>query len=493
MKKIFVVLLSAMMTSTQLPAMANWSPVNSDEAGFHEIVVEDSVPLFRQFSFLHNTSGGKQFVCASMTSSLCKLEYANFNVILPVCTSASNTDCIEGLALTPKGSSPVPGNFESYTMPTHPSLFRGDGRRLPSNPQSPSVWNVTGVQHEGGSSYAVHAGFTGTIVNGNVVVNDFYAQVYAIQIVPGRGEQFDPNGFSNFAYCDFNRSTRELIGCGSGGNTSSEVCVVQVQVGGACGAKRQLPEETQVSLSLRLSKEPNGWYHGRLTGPVLDLKRSSRGISLTVTGEPVTVPIMYHSANYKEMPGPLKKYWDDCAKGTTCIWSTRQFRADVKNQKGEERNLTSEQKPWTPKALQTVKFFQQYTGGVSPAGDKVWAIRSLEERNTEGNRCYAQPGFKGIVSTNATAYSDGPPALRRGVLNYTLAAPSRYLGALEEISGAYDLVMSQQFAKCVYGGRQVSPRASVGVATFAGNKRIATSITSRSKDWIRLTARAFSY
>jgi hypothetical protein len=135
----------------------------------------------------------------------------------------------------------------------------------------------------------------------------------------------------------------------------------------------------------------------------------------------------------------------------------------VLGQTGEQRNITSEQKPWTPKALETVKFFRNYTAGLSPKADQVWAVRSLESSSNQSSACYARPGFKGLISTNATAYSSGPPTLARGILNYSLAAPSQYVGAIEEIDGSYDLVMSRAFASCVYGGREVSARASVSV------------------------------
>jgi hypothetical protein len=341
----------------------------------------------------------------------------------------------------------------------------------------------------------VHAGITGGIIGGRVVSSDFYAQVYAFKELPGRGEAFDQNGYSNFSYCDF-KPNRQINGCGGGGPTPGAVCVIQIQVGGACGAQQDLPPNTSFSLKFRISQEPNGWYHGRLTKPSIVLEKKSRGVALTISGDPVEVPVLYHQGSYKDMPRAVKNYWDQCVRGSrweSCPWSTRQFGADVLRQAGEKRNITSEQKPWTPKALETVKFFRNYTAGLSPKADQVWAVRSLESASNQGNACYARPGFKGLISTNATAYSSGPPTLARGILNYSLAAPSQYVGAIEEISGSYDLVMSRAFASCVFGGREVSPRASVSVTQRSGTRKVATSITSRSSEWIRVTAREFTY
>lgn len=77
---LFAVLLSAP------PANADWNPIGSPDAGFHEIIVEDTVDFFRQFSFLNVYKDNKEYVCADMTNSDCqKLDAAHFNVILPIC------------------------------------------------------------------------------------------------------------------------------------------------------------------------------------------------------------------------------------------------------------------------------------------------------------------------------------------------------------------------------------------------------------------------
>jgi hypothetical protein len=487
----------ALSGATITPSTAQeWSPENSADEGFHQIIVQDSVPFFREFSFLHVDHDSKTYVCADMSRGICRSpQGALYNVIFPVCSSNSDTDCIEFLSSTKSDGTSEVGSFERYSMPNHPSLFRGDGRILPRNPQSPSIWNLPSAEHSGGIQYAVHAGITGGIRYGRAFDSVFYAQVYAFNEIPGAGEAFDQNGFSNFSFCNF-KPTRQLIGCGGSVSPAGEICVIQIQIGGTCGAQRDLPPNTSFSLKFRISQEPNGWYHGRLTKPSIVLEKRARGVSLTISGDPVEVPVLYHGSPYKDMPRALKNYWDSCVRGArweSCPWSSRQYGADVLGQTGEQRNITSEQKPWTPKALETVKFFRNFTAGLSPKADQVWAVRSLESSSNQSSACYARPGFKGLISTNATAYSSGPPTLARGILNYSLAAPSQYVGEIEEISGSYDLVMRRDFASCVYGGREVSPRASISVTQRSGTRKVATSITSRSPEWIRVTAREFTY
>lgn len=475
------------------PVSAEWSPVNSYDSGFHEIIVEDTVDFFRQFSFLNVYVDNKEFVCENMSRGDCQtLEAAHFNLILPVCSTQSQLDCIAGLSAKTAMQSQT-AKFERYTMPRHPSLFKGDGKRLSTNPQSPSVWDLTQFPHVGGTKYVVHAGFAGGINNGKVTSSNFYAQVYAVQEVPGRGEQFDQNNYSNFNWCDFNPQTRQVNGCGGGGSVEGETCVVQFQEGGSCGAKRPIPADLVISLKLRLAQEPNGWYHGRLGDPSVALTKTGKGVEITVAGAPLEVPIVYHSGFYADFPEPLKKYWDDCAKSWDCPKSTSQFGADLERQPGIERNLISEQKAWTPRALETVKFFNRYTNGESPKLEQVWAVRSLEDTGAKAGKCYAAKGFKGMITTNATAYSDGPPLLSKGSLKYSLAAPSKSSATQQEIVGSYNLVMRTSFANCVYGKKTISPKAEVTITSTQGDYRLATSVTSRSSNWIRVSANNFGY
>lgn len=461
--------------------------------GYHAIVVEDTVEFFRQFSYLTRFKNGKEFSCPDMGSGDCRtLQAAMYNVILPRCESRTQLDCIAGLRVT-DGERVSEASFERYTMPKHPALFKGDNRRLLANPQSPSVWDLSDFPHASGTKYVVHAGFTGGINRGAVTSSEFYAQIYAIEETVGRGESFDDNNYSNLSWCNFNPKTRAIIGCGGGGNTADEVCVVQFQVGGTCGAKREIPENLQLTLNLRLSKEPNGWYHGRLSDPSVNLVKSGKGMILSVTGSTVPVPTLQHAANYRDMPVALKRYWNTCVKNWDCPKSTRQAGAVFEKQTGEERNITSEQKAWSPRALETVKFFKAFTDDSSPKVETVWAVRSLQNTNVPGGRCFSSRGFKGLITTNATAYSDGPPTLSRGILRYSLAAPSRAAETGEEVSGSYNLVMRTSFARCIYGGRNVSPRAEISITAVDGDYKISTSVTSKNKNWIRVSANNFSY
>lgn len=494
MRAVLLVFLAAIIGFTG--TFANAAGLNSDDsikAGFHEVVVEDTIDFFKSFSYLEVYSSDKVYSCLNTSTGRCKkLEFGSYNSIFPVCQSKSDVNCIDSL-VSRDASGTQRASFEAYSMPTHPQLFRSNIKGLPRKSESISTWQIPGLDHGDGTQYAVYVGASGEIGEGKIRTFDLYAQVYAISEVVGRGPIEDQNGFANYAKCTIDSKTRQVIGCGTGGNIETEVCVVQFEISGNCGAKRTLPEKTNFELSIRLEESPNGWYHGRLGDPKISFGKSGGASLLKVSGTPVSVPVASHSGLWPSFSTETKKFWNACVKNDACPKSTRFFRVDNSKLAGEDRNITSEQKGWTPLALETVRAVNRFTNSTATSIESVWSLRTLSSRKTQSNRCYSAKGFKGLITTNATSYTDGPPILSKGTLNYSLAAPALVAGQEDEIGGSYDVVLAMQFAKCIYGNAVISPKASISVLTVKGDQKVATEITSRSKDWVRLSAKNFSY
>ena len=67
-------------------------------------------------------------------------------------------------------------------------------------------------------------------------------------------------------------------------------------------------------------------------------------------------------------------------------------------------------------------------------------------------RCSDSKYFAGIVSSNATVYSDGAPILNASseALEYQVAAP-HFDSHGEIFTGIYDLKIQSNVARCIYG------------------------------------------
>jgi hypothetical protein len=109
------------------------------------------------------------------------------------------------------------------------------------------------------------------------------------------------------------------------------------------------------------------------------------------------------------------------------------------------------------------------------------------------NGCFTKgPGIKGIVATNATVYSEGPPEYSDNNLQYKVAAPHLRPDD-SDFRGSYNLVMRSDVARCVYGFNSAPIKATINVINSAGGNSIATTTISEKNNWLSLSAFNFTF
>jgi hypothetical protein len=125
-----------------------------------------------------------------------------------------------------------------------------------------------------------------------------------------------------------------------------------------------------------------------------------------------------------------------------------------------------------------------------------WSVRTLGPGEMEGaSKCFQDSnGVTGIVTTNATQYSAGPPAFSKddGTLNYVVAAP-HYGTKGEDFKGSYDLVMRSDVARCVYGFSKAPINATISITSSDGTPQVATTVIGERKGWLYLQAKNFEF
>jgi len=124
-------------------------------------------------------------------------------------------------------------------------------------------------------------------------------------------------------------------------------------------------------------------------------------------------------------------------------------------------------------------------------------LRTLESNEASGAQsCFTNGsnGVTGIVTTNATQYSAGPPKLNEseGTLEYSVAAP-HFTTQGTEFLGTYDLIMRSDVARCVYGFTAAPIRATLSIVNDEGNQKVATEILGEKNGWLYLSAGGFTY
>jgi hypothetical protein len=155
---------------------------------------------------------------------------------------------------------------------------------------------------------------------------------------------------------------------------------------------------------------------------------------------------------------------------------------------------------WSNFSLDRFIGFSKLIGDTALASPQVWSIRNIRskdllnlDQNTQS--CIKkEPGVSGYVSTNATAYSAGPPNFnsQQGTLDYRVA--STHLnkdGSLNR--GNYSLVIKNQVAQCIYQFNAAPVSASISVVSEAGTNVVATSTLQSNADWIKLKTDNFTF
>lgn len=492
MKKLAIAL-SLLLVLPSSPAVASerpddqWVEQNSSAKGFHSAAIVESLtpmaPMWRAENWTRNSLVWR--MCNSLDQAWCRNpDRYKFDAHYPACTEGKNSDCVTSLRLTKSDGTVVDAKFERYIFSNHPNIYQGNGKEVFKEVGYPSIWNAT--DSVGNSQkYLVSAGLSGYYGDGRFLRGNF-AQVTPVELIPTFFQQ--PN--SPFAV-PIPECTDE--GCSGINDYEGQRCVVFTQ-DGFCAKTMGFEEGERVELTLSMTLRPNGWFHGRIKDPEINLTRNGSQTLLTVSAQPVRVPVLYVSGEYKDLPNNIKRYFDRCIPRRECTYSSGiPGMESTPFLPGAERNILAFYSPSSREALEAVRLFSQWAGNKSPASPSTWRINTLDFRMTDyPSGCFkTNDGLQGIVTTNATAYLDGPPKFERGFLNYQVAGLHQDSSG-EVFQGTYDLVMRSDVARCLYRLTKAPVSATITV-TGEGDRSIATTLVGEKNGWLKLSAYGFTF
>jgi hypothetical protein len=505
MRRFLAALLVFLLVANPSSAIAEdeqWPLPNEFGLGHHSIVVEETTGFNQLFPSLFTWDGpnGKQLACESLDDSNCaKAGSIQFFANYAPCESAAQFDCVEDLRIETSSGSAV-AEFVRYVYTEHPNAFKGDNKLLPSEIGSPSVWRIPDAPHAAGDLYLLIAGQQGAIRSGRIGDLKIYTQL--VPVTERRGMwngQIDGNGFGVIAQCievPLDGGLTEVKGCGAGAYDFGQYRCAIWEQDGTCLLKKAHRLGDSISITLRLKNEPTGWLHGRIENPVVESKTQSGLKTLKVAAKPVRVPILYHGANYSEMPQELKTYWDQCMKTPDCPAWTRVANSDPKNQQdGNQRNVQAYEEPFGNRVIRAVTTFAKFVNDTPVSAPTSWGFKTLDlNQNSSVTRCVSRStGTLGVVTTNATAYSEGPPELINGSLRYSVAGLHYQTDGKTLSLGTYDLLMRSDFARCIYGFSNAPLQAAISVVTIDGENVVATTQVSERNGWLKLAAYGFTF
>ena len=486
------------------------TPINSSST-FHSITYQDELPALATYpkltaeQYTADPNVWNRFLCSSTSDLHCKnISQFSYQSIFPICLSAADLDCIEGVSAISSSGRVEAGKFISYTVPEHVNKFPPDPVLGIPKTETPSLWEIPSAPHQYGTQYAVVVGQSGSVkmeTYGNSTQSQLYAYLLPVsKIDMGYLRNESP---LKVGYDSLWEAPRDSAGRTNtqGYGTSTDACTMSLAEVGKCLTSHIFPDGFKYSLKIRLSKEPVAWLHGRMVDPSISINPLNSAVEMVVTASPTKVPVFSLGLDSSKLSSEQENIWVSCfTDGTACIGGgtqggatidfSRSFTADY----SKTLNLWANMNGFGPVAIKGIQLLAPLVGDKSQALPSAWSFHTLPTNQlTNANSCFATgAGLKGIVTTNSTAYSEGPPAFKDGSLQYTVAS-AHYNPDGSVFKGTYNLVMRSDVARCLYKFTNAPIKASISVISSDGSADVATTVSNETGGWLYLSANNFTF
>jgi hypothetical protein len=463
------------LNSTHSPDSAPNYP--SVYAWFHDNA--DIIPTFPMLSAYGED--GRRLTCGSIDSIECKDRYRfYYHANYPFCSNTQDSDCIEEVFAISENGKRIKASNVEY-LPKNPIVVNQPSIYHPGG-SSREIFDLPGITHKGGSTkYAIEVRnsntftipdrenfYTGNpVTRGNLWGNnkDFFVKITPVNLKSGSYElpqnvNAVPRGYD------------------------MKCVVLDVD---RCGMAQGFSEGYKFGVTIRMKDRIYGWLQGRLQDPGFestDLPDGSKKI--TVTGFPVTVPSISGGGNctdkltpvlrarYPHMcggNGVFEQFWNYTPRdGTAGLIAFQEWLPVL----GEKATVMP-----TSWSFRNIKDDEFPTSGLR-AGQCIVSATKI--------------GIGGMVSTNATAFSSGPPVFNESTqsLDYKVAAP-HLTSEGKVFRGYYNLKMTTEMARCIYGLKPIPMQATISIVTENGEKIVGTTIVKSDDEWVELSAANFEF
>ena len=448
--------------------------------------------------------------CSSTSDKKCNFSNFLFTAQIPVCQNSTDQNCIESIGAVDEKSEDHVGSFQSYYPAKAQNQFIGNPAwKLPDG-VSGSLFTIPGANGATGNTYFVSvvlAGHGNRNQNPITTLDGFTASITPVQI-----QDIKTYLDYNFRWCKTPSGICDtgwnLIDAGQNGNTNwgkfenaadgIHNCVDFSWVEKSCAQKQAFPAGFKFYIKARFTLPPTGWLHGRLDDPTITLTESGGVTTLKVQAGPVVVPLIYKNYQWAQMPAALQNLYDPKTGNYKYLKAgdTTGFGRSEFSENPFKRAITIKPRPYDQSAIEQLTAWLPWVENISTATPHYWSLQSLSAQELTGaNKCFTNPQqLNGIVTTNATTYSPGPPVYNKnqGDLNYQVAAP-HFAKRDVLFKGLYDLVMRANVARCVYGFSKAPIKASVSVISASGAPQVATTVVGEKDGWLYMSARNFEF
>jgi hypothetical protein len=423
-------------------------------------------------------------LCGSLGDETCTAAVSIFAWNhLPPCLSPITTNCISSVFAVDTAGKITEGKFVKYATPESKYDYpASEASNLPQGRGQGGIWEIPGVTHSGGNDFY----FASTFVNANLqksagarIMGEKFgfsaieSGINPVNEITGKFAPTIPVDSTNPSN-DGSR-TGGLGAQGNPGGDGPNSCLLTSI--GICYLPQEFPKDYRFGMKITLGSNLQGWFHGRIFQPMIDVQSNGTGQTLTFEALPVQVPTLKELRSTSEIQGEFRTY----LSGNKIFSQGGQYFEPGSS--GAE-------------AFEMAGYWLPLVKDKATTSRTHWNVRTLEgNQDQDVSRCSNDTSkLAGIVTTNSLVYSAGPPAYNKaeGSLDYKLLSP-HFTANGEEALGTYDLVLRSDVARCIYGFSKAPIQAVVSIVNAEGENKVATTLIREKDGWLTLSANGFTF
>ena len=471
-----------------------WTSPFTATAGLHGIELMEVSGARTNVSLLTTQVATGEKLCSSVNDAHCSGN-VNFQSVLAPCTASNTIDCIASVTATDASGAQSVAEFSRFFPAVGANEFEGSATQFIPSGRAPGLWTLANAPHSGGSLYHVSVQLGGARTAGSTTTNprSVSANISPVSVFQtscneqSNGTCMDkyieasaPDGQTTVNFQGVAADQDEGIRCVGWGENS------------VCALKHAFPVGIRYEITLRLSQSPGGWLHGRMSDPIASLTTESGITTMVVNAAPTKVPAVGAVGQWSVLPSSIQQWFSaNCpSRCGTRIGGSLSLPND-------QRNAVSTPEAYREESFSQLALWTNYIGDKASALPSYWSVRTLS--NAEMNQaptCIRNgKGVTGIVSTNATLYSEGPPSFNTSTktLNYKVAAPHYEKDGSTLFLGRYDLLLRPDIASCLYGIDDLAVTSAVQVVGEGGVAQSASTSMLRSSEWFKFSASGYTH
>ena len=409
------------------------------------------------------------YLCSSMLDSRCTgTKFDSFDAlsVLGPCLSGTPEACVKSLTITDsKGIAHKAALIRVIDAPTFP----GDGSLNLPEGSATSLWRVENF--DGITDYAVTY-FVQSHYYKGMNENRFIPKTFSVNLYPYKEIQMTNVAKRNFQESVYPDGHIGIIG---NGIVIERNCAWTEN--GKCGAEQEFDDGVSAELTIHVPDSLSGWMHGRLIDPEISITPIGNKLNeLRLKAKPADVPSAYAEIPYSQTTDEMKQLY----KYNSHAMSGSSVRDNV--------TVAGEM------GFRYMAAFQGLLKDKAQLKSTSWKFGSLDGvSNLSQNYCLeSKTKILGLVTTNAMLYENTLPTFDKGFLNYKVGGLHLNPDGTP-FKGTYDLIMRSETARCLYGFSNAPVSAEISVVSADGEKQVATTRLTESKDWIHLSAYNFGF